>query len=188
MLPVASSTVRKFTDRKFEIATGTPTERTFEYDGSGFLEIDDAATIVGLSTDAGYPAATYPLSSDEWTAQPHREQAEDEPYYYLLVHALRLPMSPEMGFERNLDSLGASYKPPIVTVTADWGWEVIPEDVKYAAALTVENSVVKPPSDNLQSEAIAGYSRTWAVAAQNQLLSIPNRARDILINYQRVYG
>ncbi len=188
MLPVASKAVRMFTDRKFELASGPATTRVYEYDGSGFLEIDEAATIESLSTDAGYPAATYPLTTDEWTAQPHREEATDDPYYYILVHGARLPASPEMGFERNLDTLGISLKSPTISVTALWGWPQIPEDVKYAAALTVQNTINKPDSDNLQSEAIAGFSRTWAIAAQSQMLVLPNRARDILISYQRVYG
>lgn len=189
MLPVASRNVRMFTDRKFEIATGLATPRTFEYDGDGFLEIDDATNITGLTTDAGYPAVSYPLTTDEWTAQPFREEDSDDPYYWMLIHGARLPASPEMGFEYNLDTLGVSLKSPTITVTADWGWPSVPEDVKYAAALSVQNALVKPSGDDsLQSEAIAGYSRSWAIAQQNELLSIPNRARDILINYQRVYG
>lgn len=184
MLPVSSRAIRQFTDRAFEVASGPATTRTYEYDGSGFLEIDDATSIVSLSTDAGFPSASYPLTTDEWTAQP----AEGEIFYYLLIHGARLPASPEMGFERNLDTLGVSLKAPTINVTANWGWPEIPPDIKYAAALTVQNSIKAPDAGDLQSEAIAGYSRTWALAAQGQMLAIPNRARDILINYQRVYG
>jgi hypothetical protein len=189
LIPAASRSVRKFTDRNFEVA-GTPADRTFQYDGSGFLDIDDCTAITAVMSDLGYPSATpYSLATPEFTAMPHREQADDDPYYYLLVHSHVLPASPEMGFERNLDRLGFSQVPPVLTVTATWGWPVIPEDVKLATAIVVQDLLASTESGggDLTSEAIGGHSRSWA-PRPNTMLAIPNRARDLLLNYQRVYG
>jgi hypothetical protein len=122
---------------------------------------------------------------------PQRETPDDDPYYYLVIATVRLPASPEMGFERNLDTLGFLPKLPTINITASWGWPVIPADVKLAAAITVQtlmDSIKKKASGgSLTSEAIAGYSRSWQPPDPNALLAIPNRARDLLLPYQRVF-
>lgn len=192
LLGAASRAVRAYTDRRFEIATGPATDRVYAYDGSGFLEIDDCTSITSLSTDAGVPLQSYPLDVGEWTPKPERVTADDDPYYYILIHGGRwLPASPEMGFERNLDTLGFMAKEPTITVTATWGWPTIPDDVKLAVAWSIKAAVSKPDSDDLQSEAIAGYARSWArqnVTDTPQSLALPRRARDLLDNYARPFG
>lgn len=185
LLPAVTRLVESYTDRDFEVATGVATARTYQYDGDGFLDIDDCVAISSVATDAGVVGESYPLESVEWTAQPSR----GETYYYLLVHGQRFPFSPEMGFARNLDTLDVGYKPVTVTVTAQWGWPSVPEDVKLAAAWVIQASLTKPSNDDLAAEAIAGYSRSWVRGNQMpEALGIPNRARDLLSNYIRMYA
>jgi hypothetical protein len=193
LLPAASRSIRKFTDRQFEVA-GTPATRTFQYDGGNILDIDDATAITAVTSDLGYvnPSGLYTLSESEWTAMPYRETPDDDPYYYIVVATVRLPASPEMGFERNLDTLGYLPKLPTINITASWGWPVVPADVKLAAALTVQSLMKSSKQSSggggaLTSEAIAGYARSWQPPDPNSLLAIPNRARDLLLPYQRVY-
>lgn len=184
LITPASQAIRSFTGRSFEVSDGTIEDREFQYDGSGYLDIDDATSVTSVSTDAGVVGQTYPLDSTEWTAQPFSGPI----YYYLLVLANRVGFSPEMGFERNMDTLDWNPRPPIFTVTADWGWPDIPDDVQLATAWTV-NEIVSGPksSENLTAEAIEGYSRTWGSrSGGTQLLAIPNRARDLLVAYQRI--
>lgn len=185
LLPAATRAVISFTGRSFDqVAEGIATTRTFEYDGSGFLDIDDATNISAVSTDAGVAGSDYPLDSDEWTAQPHA----GEVYYYLIIHGGRwLGGSPEMGFERNLDTLPQTFKSPLVKVTAVWGWPAVPADVKLATAWTIQDAVAKP-SGSQTAEAIEGFSRSWGGNLGGaQQLAVPNRARDLLANYARVY-
>lgn len=186
LLAAASITVKNFTGRDFTVATGVPSSKTYSYDGSGYLEIDDATAITHLTTNGGITGGVYDLDDAEWEQLPHNSPI----YYYLAIFGGRwLPASPEMGFERNLDQIGYTARQPTITVTADWGWPEIPEDVKLATSLVIENIISGPESDGLTSEAIEGYARSWgnsnnAVAS----MAIPGRARDILVNYQRVYA
>jgi len=191
LLPAATRSIKKFTDRNFEVA-GTPAARTFQYEGDGFLDTDDFTEVTAVSSDLGYLGQTYTLDPAEFTAMPYRESADDDPHYYIVVSSYRLPASPEMGFERNLDRIGFLPTLPTITVTATWGWEIIPSDVKLAAAITVQELLASskktsPSGGPLTSEAIAGYARSWSPPNPNSLLAIPNRARDLLLPYQRVY-
>ncbi len=184
LIPAASATVRKYTDRKFEVASGPPgTERFFQYDGSGFLDIDDCTNITQVATDVGVPGDSYALAVEQWTPQP---ADPSEPYYYILLHTGPFrSFSPEMGFERNLDKYEPGGRPVVIGVTAQWGWASIPKDVKLATAWMVQDTVDKPGGDNLSAEAIEGFSRAWA--GSFQALALPNRARDLLANYQRAF-
>jgi hypothetical protein len=78
---------------------------------------------------------------------------------------------------------------PTLTVNAQWGWPVIPQDVKLAAAWTINDALSEPADQNLAAEAIEGYSRSWA--NQGTVLSslaVPNSARDLLAPYTREYA
>jgi hypothetical protein len=184
LLPAASRMIRTFTDRDFELSTGASSDRTYEYDGSGYLEIDDCTAVTAVSTDGGVPATTYPLSDDEWQAQPFG----GEVYYYLsILGGPYLPASPAMGFERNLDTLPFRQKAPQVTVTADWGWPTIPDDVKLATVWTIQSALAAPSGEGLSAEAIEGWSRSWGSrTAGTMSLAVPSRARDLLAAYAKV--
>ena len=187
LLAAASRSVRSHTDRKFDLAAGA-TSRTFLFDESGLLDIDDCTAVTLVTTDGGYTGSpAVALHESEWTAMPYRETSDDDPHYYLALHSMPGSYSPAMGFTRNLDTLDVVQNQVLVTVTATWGWSAIPDDVKLATAWTIQEALSKPSNDDLKSEAIEGYSRAWGATASSSSLALPARARDILANYIRVF-
>lgn len=184
LMPAVDSAIGKYCDRKFELATGASTERTFQFSGEGLVDIDDCTSIVSVSTDAGVLGEQFDLSAAQWTAQPGDDTLT---YYYLNIHSGPFnSFSPHMGFERNLDKYESfDVKPVTISVVAMWGWPAIPPDVKLAAVWFLQDILDKPGGDNVSVEAIEGYSRSWV--GSFAALSIPNRARDLLVNYQRVF-
>ena len=188
LLEAASRAVISYTGRNFEPAEGSST-RTYLYDGSGFLDIDDCTDITSVEV-ATPNATTQALSENEYTVMP----SGGEVSHYLILHGGVSPygISPEMGFTYNLDTYPMiALKQPTVQVTATWGWEEVPQDVKLATALTV-SEVLSGTSgghgEGLTAEAIEGWSRAWGSRQGGMTaLMIPNRARDLLVNYQRMY-
>jgi hypothetical protein len=189
LLPAISRLIRTFTGRQFDVTTGIATARTFLYDNTGMLEIDDCTVVSGVSTDAGVAGQTYALDSSQWTAMP---QDDSDVFYYLVVGGGPFfGMSPEMGFNRNLDQYPLIQHNAYMTVTATWGWTAIPEDVKLAAAWTAREALSRrgDSSASLSSEAIAGYSRSWGgQAPTSTALAVPGDARDLLAAYERLYA
>lgn len=173
----ASTAVLNYTDRDFGLGAVTE-QRTYEYDGSGVLDIDDCTAVTAVTLS--YDNADTVLPTDQWRAQPYGSG--------VITHIL-LPMgryggSPEMGFTRNLDVYAregyASLVPTLAKVDATFGWPTVPNDVKQAtiwiAAAMAED--VRP----FISETIEGYSRTVGPAPRQ---AIPARALDLLVPYQR---
>jgi hypothetical protein len=187
LIPSASQAVETYTGRSFALTEGAATARDFLYDGSGFLDIDDATSVTSI--DFLVPNSDpRTLDSQEWTAMPQGGPV----IYYLLVHGGISPFasSPEMGFTWNADRYPAlMYRNPTLSVTANWGWEEVPEDVKLATALTVKQYVGAGSNpEGLTAEAIEGFSRAWGGRTGSfTALAIPNRARDLLAAYQRVF-
>lgn len=190
-IPMVSQAIRSFTERDFGSSIVTE-ERTYEYDSSGYLDIDDAATITQVVF--AYPnAADIILTADEWRPKPERR--DDSPVYqYVLLpgYVGQTYGSPEMGFKSNLDvyysERGTRGLPYRAKVTATWGWSVIPSDVKMAAIWTLQEWDSRPSGEAVTSEAIEGWSRSWGGkgSASAAAMAIPARARDILVNYARV--
>lgn len=170
-IDVASAAIRKYLDRDFETPVTASQSRTYYYDGSGVLEIDDAQTITAVTLDG------YPLTTDEFTAEP----AGDAPYTWLFLPSHGRSASPEMGFERNLDTLWWKTldKPQIVQITGTWGWAEIPWDVKQAAIWTVVN--ITETQRPVTAESIGGVSRNYV----GSNFAIPIRARELLAPYFR---
>ncbi len=190
LLPVASQAVETFTGRSFEISTNVPAARTFLYDGSGYLDVDDCTLVTSISVTI--PNTTpYVMTTDEYTPMPDRGPV----VYYVVFHGGISPyaISPEMGFERNLDRYPPfTMRNPTVSVSATWGWLEVPQDVKLATALTLRQFVGSAgggSAEGLTAEAIEGWSRSWGgrVGGGVTALAIPNRARDLLVAYQRVF-
>lgn len=192
LLGAASQAITNYTERDF-LQLPITEERTFEYDGSGYLDIDDAASVSSVSLVIPH-GTDMVLTSDDWVAQPARR--DDSPvYYYLSLPGYTGAAwgDPAMGFTRNLDVYAAEGRlraaPQTVKVTASWGWPFIPSDVKLAAFWTVQEWVSKPSGEGLTAEAIEGFSRSWGGRANAMIasLAVPNRARDLLASYQRIY-
>lgn len=191
LITSVSRSVRTYTDRRFEVAGNTATERVFQWDGSEILDIDDCVDITHVEWNGGWIGALdYPITGDQYTAMPFRETTSDDPYYYVLLHTGPGNYSPQMGFARNLDTIPyPNTKPATVSITAIWGWPEIPEDVKLATAWAVSDGVNKSDSGDLQAESIAQYSRNWAAGAlaPSYNMGIPGRSRDLLAPYVRTY-
>jgi hypothetical protein len=190
MLNVGTAAVRSYTGRKFELADGTFTARSYQYDGEEMLDIDDCLSVTDVTTDVGVPGQSYTLTTDQWEVMP---QDDSEVYYYLLIFGGFNTGSREMGFRYNLDTIGLRPRSPLISVTANWGWATIPDDVKWATSLTVAELVGSNKDgggEGLSSESIEGWSRSWGSksGSLNMAMAIPNRARDILANYQRLFA
>lgn len=181
----ASAAIRAYTERDF----GTPEvleARTFDYDGSGYLDIDDATDITDVTLVGQAGAGDYPLDVDQWRAAPTKR--DDAPVYYYIVlpgYNAHYAPSPEMGFTRNLDVLAAEGRwhgfDAQFEVLGTWGWPEVPADVKRAAVWTTMAAYENPSS--YVSESIEGYSRSLGFAPAD---SIPDRAKDLLAPYLKM--
>jgi hypothetical protein len=196
MLAAVSAAIRNFTDRSFDTATSTG-ERIFQYDGSGILEIDDATAVTAVSLEFTLGPNLALDSTYQFRPMPYGGPV----YTYLVIpNVLPWGISPEMGYMQNLDQLAADGRLiaqyPLAHVTGTWGWPTIPEDVKLAALWTLEDwgaGGAGPTTPGVVSEAIEGFSRSFGspsggTAPDRYLLAVPNRARDILAQYQRIFA
>src|SRR3954451_2339563 len=161
----ASSAIRSYTQRALGLPIQTE-ERSFDYDGSGVVEIDDVvnvtAVVVGAST----------LAPASYILRPRSAPENGYPYYWLEL-APAPGTSPEMGFTWNFDRFGLgplSATTLTVKVTGDFGWPTPPDFVKQAAVWTVDEWLRDlsggGESGPLSGESIADFSQSWAVAAR----------------------
>jgi hypothetical protein len=116
-----------YTDRDFATATVTE-QRSFEYDGSGFVDIDDCSNITAVTYSiSGYDTL---IPTFEWRGEPYGGAV----FTYLVVPNWGPRFSPEMGFTSNIDVLYREGRftglGPTVKVDATWGWTDVPDDVK----------------------------------------------------------
>ena len=177
----ASAAVRRYTDRDFTVNdSGVATARTFEYDDSGYIDINDAQTITAVRVLFPYGGLPTTLTTDQWMAMPYDGPMKDNLVIYSPVfHG----MSREMGFTWNLDTYDgpSGGPPPAVEVTAVWGWPAIPDDVQqatiWAAAAFAEDA------RQITSESIDSFSRSMNTLAPTAL---PLRSRDLLDEYRRI--
>lgn len=185
LIPAATIAIVNYAERDFS-APQTIEARTFEYDGSGWLDINDCTLVT--SVEMVIPnAANIVLPSDTWTAKPHGGPI----YNYISLLAPYSGINVAMGFKQNYDVLYAEGRlctgTNIMQVTAQWGWPSVPTDVKLATAWTIQDWMTKPSSDGLSSEAIEGWSRSWrgSGGASNPFLAtaIPKKAQDLLAQY-----
>lgn len=181
-IAVASSMVRHYTGMRFEIANpALPASiRTFEYDGSGYLNVDECIAISGITTNSGYSGATdIALSSDAWSAYPLNLPVKT--WLRLPEGPLGYGISPAMGFTYNLDTIDPRgyVKPMIVSVNATWGWPEIPYDVQQATIWTAV-AINESPTSYTQ-ESIENYSHTKGPGSD--LEAIPDRAQAALDPY-----
>lgn len=172
----ASSAIRTYLDRDFGTSIVTE-ERSFVYEGSGVLEIDDCA--VGSITQV--TVADRVLSTKEYLAQPFRRT----PVHFWIELAPAYGISPAMGFTWNLDTYYL-YANPItklltVKITADWGWPTIPDDIQQAAVYTAAAMAESPKP--YVSQNYGSYSVQMPTPFD---CAIPERAQALLAPYQRL--
>lgn len=179
-IKAASQAVRNHTGRSFELATGVVTSRTFQYDGSGFLDIDDALSVVTVTGQYGSTVRT--LLGDEWLPKPFGGLPV---YEWIEVAGGTWGIgSPAMGFERNYDALFNTMpgRPVLMAVEGNWGWDEIPYDVRQATIWTA--SALSEDPRPYQSESIEGYSRSRGPTVPTEVL--PERALAALAPYERL--
>jgi hypothetical protein len=193
MISWASVAVSNYAQRGFGLPVVTET-RQFVYndDDAGFLDIDDTASVatVALVVPHGTDLA---LTTDQWVALPPR-RADSHVYTYIALAGFQATaaFSSAMGFTRNLDVYAREGRlrgiPTVIKVTADWGWPLVPSDVSLATAWTVQDWLSKQDGEGLTAESIENYSRAWgrSGATVAAALAIPNRARDLLTDFQRI--
>lgn len=179
----ASTAVLNFTDRDFG-APNVTEDRTFTYDGKGFLEIDDAEAVNSVDL---FP----------WWIAGRDGPASVEVYSYLELPRLDSRRAVEslgaMGFMRNLDRWFASGDIRLqVTVNADWGWPVVPNDVQRAVILTAQgmgSAVDTGSGAELAGKSVAEVSEQFAIpqaqASGPSTDPLPDAALKILIPYRR---
>lgn len=185
LIPLASLAVRNYTERDFGAPLVTE-ERTFEYDGSGYLDVDDADAITSVKFVVPH-GTDIELPEDAWLPSPRRR--DDSPVYQYIWIGSGFGYSPQMGFERNLDRWvleNGQGTTGLAKVTGTWGWPDVPGDVQLAT-VWVAQSWKDKPTQNLTAEAIEGYSRAWGSRSGGAgvTLGIPNEARDLLENYRK---
>lgn len=181
LLPGVHSAIVNETERDFT-TTAAAGSHDYIYDGSGILEINDAQTvdsITFLNPTFVMPADTYVL---------HQQNGV---YTWIeLAQRPQYPMSPEMGFTFNLDRLWwrtPATQEPTVTVAGSFGWTQAQidalGDLKQAAYWTLDVWMQGRP--DLEAEAIADYSRSFAISAPDETYALPPKARDLLDNFRR---
>lgn len=96
----ASAAVRAYADRDFTLNnSAVATTRTFEYDDSGYIDIDDAQSVTTVVVSFAY-GGSLTLSSYQWQAYPYNAEIKDS---ILVYYPEFFPGSTEMGFTYNLD-------------------------------------------------------------------------------------
>ena len=181
-IQAASSAVRAYTDRDFTLnASGVASARSFEYDDSGYIDIDDAQSVTGVTILMPYTAPSLPLNTNQYQALPFDGPVKDNLVLY--YPTLNYGMSREMGFTWNLDTYDGPMggPPPVVEVTAVWGWAAIPEDVQMATIWIA--SAFSEDDRSITSENIDSFGRSYSTAPPS---AIPLRARDLLDQYRRI--
>lgn len=184
----ASRAIINYTERQFGSPLVTET-RTFLYDGSGALEIDDASNVTAAVIT--YPnAAPLPLTAQQWFAEPvERPQGV---YTWLVVprvDAYGGQLDRAMGFTYNLDTYegGLPTQPTTVAVTGTFGWPAVPDDVQQAVEWTAAFIAERHDADKA-SESIEGYSQAWFPPTKTGIRqeALPQKAKDLLAPYIRV--
>lgn len=182
----ASQAVLDWTDRDFGVTPVVAT-RSYPYDGSGFLEIDDATTINSV-TFAGAVI----------TPPRYKARSEGPALTYGVVSYLELPPfsteSGEMGFMNNLDvyltRYGPVYREVDVVINAAWGFTPVPGSVERAVIITA----AAYEADEGRS-AVGLAAKSVAEVAESYVQSeaagragddpLPKRAQSLLAPYRR---
>jgi hypothetical protein len=181
----AEAVILAYLDRDIGTPVATA-DRTYRYDGSGFLEIDDAAQVNSVR----YSTSASVLSTSAWEAK--KDGPPSVPYSYIELAPLR-SFSAEMGFMYNLDQAFARgiLSPEVdIVVNANWGWAVVPNDIQRAAIWTAAayESLSTSEGGAVTSESVADVSKTYSFAdatESGEVEDLPPRAKVILDKYRR---
>lgn len=162
VITAASDGIRQYANRKLSLTTEeSQTPRIFRYYGGNSMDIDDCQSVTSVAsvvTPANPVVRT--LDASEWFALPDGDLPMVDFIEFWSPFIGR--GSPEMGFRNNLDTLPYVPYPVMFTVDAVWGWPSIPQYVKQAAAWTVETYINFKGQQEVSSESIASFSRSFS--------------------------
>jgi hypothetical protein len=194
-LDAAESAVLVYTDRDFGSAV-TTASKTYWYDGSGILNIDDADTVntVTFVGAAALPGTAWIAKTDgppSITVYTYLELPQINWYDGSIEDSLGV-----MGFTSNLDQYlfrNRATRELQVTVNAAFGWATVPPDVKRAVIWTAssfeEVSGSSGGAGDLSAKSVAEVSESWfaeSPGTQSEATeAIPARARALLNPYAR---
>jgi hypothetical protein len=182
-----SQSIRDYADRDFVLSTDAVSgTRTYVYEGGFELEIDDAIDVSQIDIAPTTFDSGRTLDATEWFALKNKDGTIDTLQLFTLF-GRGGSYSPAMGFKSNLDTLEIIPYPVQLIVTATWGWNEIPANVKQAAVLSVVDFITDPADYN--AESIANYSRTVSASrsasAGTPINALPERALALLEGYIR---
>jgi len=172
-LPPAETAIARYIERDV-LSDPVEEERKYRYEGP-IVNIDDAAEIVQVKVNDAVL-----VRDEQFIAEPYDRS---QPYFWLdLGPFTARRTSPEMGFMRNEDVLGAKAF-VFVTVTAEWGWAEIPEDLKLAVAMLVDE-VAGPNARErgISAKAVADTSVVYEAPESGQSPPVLPPAVEQLVN------
>lgn len=179
-IDAAEDTILRETGRDFTAAETTST-KTYQYNGSGVLAIDDVVTITELTADGSA------VGDDAWTLG-----GPNGPPWCLILFNGPVHGSPQMGFSRNLDTLYNCWwrRESTIAITGTWGWPgAAPASVVMAATYLVDEFAPKHPGDasGLAAESIESYSVVYQSAEADQTGAevLPPRVAQLLSPFIR---
>lgn len=189
----ASAAVRNFTERDLGVANVTEA-RTFDYDGSGYCDIDDCTTITAV-TLVVTGAVDQLLDPIMYRAMPALRDDSPVFYYLYMPGVTYYGASPLMGFTRNIDVLWGegrwATQPPMVMVNATWGWPIVPDDVKQAVIWAVEDwkGTTASSAGPLTAHSIESFSETFGSRTGQTAVAgaLPQRSLDLLAHYAKIH-
>lgn len=184
----ATDAILQYTDRNF-LDAEVEEARTFTYNYSGILEIDDCTEVVSVTHNGATLA-----EGNDYIAEPDRGPGQT--FYWLDLSGVIGP-SPEMGFKQNLDVLARRAYPQgrrtvtRIVVTAKWGWPAggPPASVTLAAAWLMDDAApaTDPASTGHQAEAIADLSYVNSSPEQkSEPTTLPPRVLALLEPFRRI--
>lgn len=197
-IEAASAAILAYTDRDFGAPVVTAT-KDYAYLGGGFLNIDDCTAVTEVTLGGSVMTSTaYRAKSEGPSAAAGIYSYLELPVFDWRSGSARASLG-EMGFMQNWDRLfllsqPANFNEIAATVTADFGWPVVPKDVQRAAIWTAgefENVTgTAGGAGDLASKSVAEVSETWFADTPQQAGSapqeaIPANARAILDLYRR---
>lgn len=193
-IAAASVALLNYADRDFGAPRVTET-RSFLYDGSGVLQIDDAEAVTSVTLSP----ALAPLAAPAWRA---RKEGPDSVVVYSWLELPEVDLRSRsssmgaMGFTQNLDRLlSAGGLPELsVSVAGTWGWPAVPADIQQAVIWTAHYFEQNTPSagqaGGVASKSVAEVAESYFSDVQSQQApepeALPSAARAIVDSYRRV--
>jgi hypothetical protein len=188
-LDAADAIVIAWTGRDFGSPTSAAEDRDYWYDGSGVLNIDDAAAVNSVTLGTGSA-----LSEGVWRAMREGPQTVTV-YTYLLLPVIDWRPHTgfgEMGFTQNLDRFIAApgnFRDIIATVNGEFGFPTIPDDVARAiiwTASSLEEVGGGGAPGELASKSVAEVAESYFAASEatESQEPLPARAAAVLDPYR----